>query len=200
MFVNLYRMLLTHALALSAKIIFYVTKQTLRTYEYALGETRTHEKYLSRHADNLPSHRGRRHLPWDHALISEWAPMICPTYGQVPDTTVYPTFVRVRAKPAQKQSTYTYTQYHVHYSRPKHQIPPPRCREQKRNSSVSIPGTLGDVYIWCIFRVRKSCVRVLGLVLSCNTRDNHTPSLERFPETGSLNQGGSGGHSYHAWP
>ena len=35
------------------------------THEYALGETRTHQDvdlpYYSRHADHLPSHRGRRH-------------------------------------------------------------------------------------------------------------------------------------------
>ena len=35
--------------------IFYARKSP---YEYALGETRTHEIDLSRHADHLPSHRG----------------------------------------------------------------------------------------------------------------------------------------------
>ena len=49
-------MSLSHALALSANQLFYARKSL---HEYALGETRTHEIDLDRHADLLPSHRRR---------------------------------------------------------------------------------------------------------------------------------------------
>ena len=44
--------------------------QEKRSYEYTLGETRTHEIDISRRADHLPSHRGRR--LWFLYLGSEW--------------------------------------------------------------------------------------------------------------------------------
>ena len=54
-------MLLIHALALSANNHCFMPEKAPTRYEDALGETWTHEIGLDRHADHLPSHRGRPH-------------------------------------------------------------------------------------------------------------------------------------------
>ena len=48
-------LLITHALVFSATSPFFMQEQ-VPSYDYALGETRTHEIDVGRHADHLPSH------------------------------------------------------------------------------------------------------------------------------------------------